>query len=129
MEEGREKPGGRRGGRRAWRRAGRSPVGGRQLEGQGSEQEHQEEGQQDPEEATHSEVRPDQPGLPVLPEPARAAASDEACLDARLLLPPLLQELQELQEVLREPHQLPPRCSSRTLSPVWRAPSRSPPAV
>ena len=91
-------------------------MGGRQLEGQGSEQEHQEEGQQDPEEATHSGVRPDQQGLPVLPEPARAAASDEACLDARLLLP-LLQEPQELQEVLREPHQLPPRCSSRTLSP------------
>ena len=121
-------------------------MGGRQLEGQGSEQEHQEEGQQDPEEATHSEVRPDQQDLPVLPEPARAAASDEACLDARLLLPPLLQELQVLQEVLREPHQLPPRCSSRTLSPgreavckfghllgwkrpAWRAPSRSPPAA
>ena len=119
-------------------------MGGRQLGGQGSEQEHQEEGQQDPEEATHSGVRPDQQGLPVLPEPARAAASDEACLDARLLLP-LLQELQELQEVLREPHQLPPRCSSRTLSPgreagkfgqllgrkrpAWRAPWRWPPAA
>ena len=119
-------------------------MGGRQLGGQGSEQEHQEEGQQDPEEATHSGVRPDQQDLPVLPEPARAAASDEACLDARLLLP-LLQEPQELQEVLREPHQLPPRCSSRTLSPgrkagkfgqllgrkrpAWRAPWRWPPAA
>ena len=95
---------------------GRSQVEDRQLEGRGSGQVHLEEGQQGQEEVHHSGGRRDRQALLVLPGLEHAAASDEACLDARLLLP-LLQEPQELQEVLREPHQLPPRCSSRTLSP------------
>ena len=89
---------------------GRIQVGGRQLGGRGSVQEHLGEGQQGQVEVPHSGGQLDQQALLVLPGLERGAASGEACQAGHLLLQLVQEHLEELQGLL----QLPPHCSGQT---------------